>query len=64
MGHAHHTPSRFIAVMNWTIAIGITHSVVEAEGQPESTFDCFVCLEIFVLKKKKLNKAYIFVLVD
>jgi LPS O-antigen subunit length determinant protein (WzzB/FepE family) len=26
-----------IAVMNWTIATGITHSVVEAEGQNEST---------------------------
>jgi hypothetical protein len=25
------------AVMNWTITTGITHSVVEAEGQDEST---------------------------
>jgi hypothetical protein len=32
------------AVMNWTIATGITHSVVKAEGQDESTtLRCVTC---------------------
>jgi hypothetical protein len=51
MGHAHHTPSRFIAVMNWTIATGITHSVVEAEGNLKARLTV-LSLEVFVLKKK------------
>jgi hypothetical protein len=32
------------AVMNWTMDTGITHSVVEAEGQDESTtLRCVTC---------------------
>lgn len=56
MGHAHHTPSRFIAVMNWTIATGITHSVVEAEGNLKARLTV-LCLWKFLFWKKKFKQS-------